>query len=368
MDITLICDPIIGFEGSNRPAIFLAEDLADSHNVSVLSPFICESTEKALLAKGVTPINLRLKFFTKKFGPSVLWLEAWMREAFLKLNSRSLKNKSTIVINFSNVVSIPSKIWYLQGPPSKALEDMEKEFSYILKFFYRALQPFVRYADERLIEYMSKCSSMIIANSKFCASVYSLFGVHVDDVVYPPIDLRVFQPSTSNPSSDYILTYLGKETRYSVLKKLAGTGVKIKAFGSKTPFLAGRLKTSPNIEFLGRLSIKELVDVYSNALFTVFPFSHEPFGYIPLESIACGTPVLTYGFQGPGEYIINGLTGWLVESDEELVKLTLWLWKNGYPPRMRIRCVKEASKFDVKFYVGKWREILGKMNGEEFKG
>ena len=87
----------------------------------------------------------------------------------------------------------------------------------------------------------------------------------------------------------------------------------------------------PNIEFLGRLSSSELVDAYSNALFTLFPFTHEPFGYVPLESMACGTPALTYNFQGPSEYVIDGYTGWLARSDDELVQKAAELWKKGYP-------------------------------------
>ncbi len=49
----------------------------------------------------------------------------------------------------------------------------------------------------------------------------------------------------------------------------------------------------------GRVSDDELARLYANAKFTVFPFIHEPFGYVPVESMACGTPpVLTYDKQG----------------------------------------------------------------------
>jgi len=44
---------------------------------------------------------------------------------------------------------------------------------------------------------------------------------------------------------------------------------------------------------------EELIDLYSNALFTLFTFTHELFGYVLVESMACGTSVLTYNRQGP---------------------------------------------------------------------
>jgi glycosyltransferase involved in cell wall biosynthesis len=371
MDIALICDPITSLEGSVRPALCLAEELAKKHNVFVLSPSVHEYIEKRLIAKGITILNLRSKFLTEIFGPSAMWLEAWIREAFLKLNSRRFQNEFPIVINFSNVFSVPSDIWYLQGPPSVALEDMKMEFSWFPRIIYKFLKPFIYHADRRLIRNLNKDSLRIVANSKFCASMYLKFGVHVDDVIYPPIDCSTFKPSTSKPSSDYVLTYFGKETKFSVLSKIADKGVKIKAFGSKAPFLGKKLTTHSNIEFLGRISIKELVKAYSNALFTVFPFSHEPFGYIPLESIACGTPVLTYDFQGPSEYIIDGITGWLVKTNDELVTKAVELWEHGYPYDVRNRCVKEALKFDVKFYIEKWCKILFKTQNakaQHFKG
>jgi glycosyltransferase involved in cell wall biosynthesis len=135
-------------------------------------------------------------------------------------------------------------------------------------------------------------------------------------------------------------------------------GVKIKAFGSKTRSIPEDLLRHSDVEFLGRVNTDELVDLYANALFTLFPFTHEPFGYVPLESMACGTPALTYDIQGPSEYVVDECTGWLAHTDEELEQRSVELWKEGYPQRMRNHCLKEASKFDKKLYAQKWLEML----------
>jgi glycosyltransferase involved in cell wall biosynthesis len=52
---------------------------------------------------------------------------------------------------------------------------------------------------------------------------------------------------------------------------------------------------------------------------------------VSVESVACGTPVLTYNKQGPRESVVDGVMGWLVNSDEELVSLALKIWREGYP-------------------------------------
>jgi glycosyltransferase involved in cell wall biosynthesis len=362
MNFTLVCDIMMDLEGSIRPAMYLARELnARGHSVSMVSPMMSREVEDRLDLAGIIPVNLHAKLAARSSGTSMLWLETWAREAFLRLNSRHTIDESSTVINFSQVISAPSLIWYLQGPPSLALKDMEKELSHGFRIIYDLLRPVIDYADVKLASCMDRRSTLVIANSKFCASMYSSFGVKTDCVIYPPIDCQTFRPSTSTPFSDYILTYFGKETKFSILKIIADLGIKIKAFGSKTPFIPEGLLKHPNVEFLGRVPTGELVDLYSNALFTMFPFTHEPFGYVPLESMACGTPVLTYDFQGPSEYVVNDRTGWLVRTDAELVQKSIELWKEECPSQTRTNCVKAALKFDRRTYIEQWSEILGKL-------
>ena len=363
VDFAFACDVMIDLGGSIRPAMYLANELiSKGHKVSVIAPLMSELVEKGLRVKGIEPVNLRAKMVAKNMGSSLLWLEAWAREAFLKLNSRHIDN-GLYVLNFSQVISAPSLVWYLQGPPSIALKDVEKEFPIGFRVAYHVLKKFIEYADGRLVSHMGEISKFIIANSKYCASMYSSLGVKSNDLIYPPIDCHIFHPSTANPSSDYVLTYLGKETKVSVIKRAASMGIKFKAFGAKMGFLDRGVIEHPNIEFLGRLSTSELVESYSNALFTLFPFTHEPFGYVPLESMACGTPVLTYNLQGPSEYVIDGCSGWLAQLDGDLVRKAIKLWKEGYPSYMRMNCVKEASKFDRSFYLEKWLKVLDGLCG-----
>lgn len=359
MEFTLVCDIMMNLEGSVRPAMYLANDLvARGYEVSMMSPIMSPDVERCLRMKGIKPLNLHAKHVTRNSSLSLLWFETWMHEAFLRLNSRHISDDFGIAINFSQVILTPSLIWYLQGPPSVALRDVEKEFATTYRVAYNILRPVIDYADETLVKKMGRSSAFVIANSKFCASMYSKFGVKAQDIIYPPIDCKIFHPSTSKPSSSYVLTYFGKETRFSVVKAVADTGVKIKAFGSKMSQTDKGLIDHPNIDFLGRISMSELVEAYSNALFTLFPFTHEPFGYVPLESMACGTPVLTYNMQGPRECVIHEHTGWLANTDMELFNLAVNIWKKGYDTNMRSNCRGKASMFDVKKISKEWIKVL----------
>ena len=189
MSFTLACDIMMDLEGSIRPAMYLARELnAKGYRVSMMSPMMTRDVEEHLKAEGINPINLHAKLAAKRSGLSVLWFETWGREAFLRLNSRHVTGDFSTTINFSQVISVPASVWYLQGPPSFALKDMERELSTGFKIAYSFLKPAIDYADSRLINKMGKISSLVIANSKFCASMYSQFGIKVHDVIYPPID------------------------------------------------------------------------------------------------------------------------------------------------------------------------------------
>ncbi len=359
MDFTLACDIMMDLDGSIRPAMYLADALvASGHRVSMISPMMSSDVEECLSSRGIKPVNLNARLFARNFGLSLLWFETWAREAFLRLNSRGVDHDCRVTINFSHTLAVPSTFWYLQGPTSAALRDMENELTLAYKIAYMILRQAVNFADGKLVKEISRESAVAVANSKFCASLYREWGVEAAEIVYPPIDCKLFQPSSASPSGDFVLTYFGKETKFSVIKAVADLGVKIKAFGSKAPFIPKSLIGHPNIDFLGKVSVSKLVDLYSNALFILFSFTHEPFGYIPVESMACGTPTLTYDVQGPSESIIDGHTGWFASSDKEIVSKATKLWKTGYECKVRANCVKEAAKFDKDVYTRKWSDIL----------
>lgn len=361
-DVAVISDIVLGLDGSVKPAWCLAEALAaKGFKVIFASPFISRNIEGYISERGVIPMNLDVKLLIRNIDSSLIWLEVWMREAFLRLNSTGLKLNSNIIVNFSHTISIDSSIWYLQGAPSIALKDIEPYMPLRFKLVYNAIKPLINYSDRKLTEEIYDKTAIAIANSKFCASMYSRWGVKIHSVIYPPVDTDVFHPSTSKPSSDYVLTYFGKETKFDVIKEVADRGVRIKAFGSKIFMVPKYLLRHPNIDFLGRVSTERLVDLYSNALYTIFPFTHEPFGYIPLESMACGTPVLTYGVQGPSEVIIDEATGWLIEDDREFVDKAVELWVDGYDTAIRRICRDRASKFDRARYIEEWMRILDKL-------
>ncbi len=81
------------------------------------------------------------------------------------------------------------------------------------------------------------------------------------------------------------------------------------------------LLDDPLIEYLGPVSERRRAQLMSNALALLLPIQwREPFGMVFIESLACGTPVLTCPRGSVPEIMCDGVTGFMRESDDELAE------------------------------------------------
>jgi glycosyltransferase involved in cell wall biosynthesis len=72
-----------------------------------------------------------------------------------------------------------------------------------------------------------------------------------------------------------------------------------------------------------------LIGLYNRASLTIYTPVREPFGLVPLESMACGTPVIGVDEGGVPETIIHGQTGLLVKRrPQELAEAIITLLKD----------------------------------------
>lgn len=69
------------------------------------------------------------------------------------------------------------------------------------------------------------------------------------------------------------------------------------------------------VEFCVAVSDKELVEHYNRAMLTLYLPVMEPFGFVPLESMACGTPVIGVREAGVRETVCRHDTGLLVDRE-----------------------------------------------------
>ena len=82
------------------------------------------------------------------------------------------------------------------------------------------------------------------------------------------------------------------------------------------PLLAGT-----DVEFLGEIGSRDKDELLGNALGLLLPINWpEPFGLVMIEAIACGTPVIAFNRGSVPEVLDNGVTGYIVDNEDQAVQ------------------------------------------------
>ena len=75
-----------------------------------------------------------------------------------------------------------------------------------------------------------------------------------------------------------------------------------------------------DVKFVLNPTNNELKELYSRCTAVLFSAINEDLGIVPLEGMASSKPVISVNEGGPKETIINGKTGFLVNSQEEMAR------------------------------------------------
>lgn len=167
-------------------------------------------------------------------------------------------------------------------------------------------------------------AARLVANSRFAAErMGRLYRRPADTVVYPGVDLALFRPGGERDGG-YAVT-VGRLSSEKGLDRLFASwstlaDVPLHVVGSGTTEEVQRLRrlAPPGVVFRGPLAPHALAAVYQAARLAVFAPYAEEFGIAPLEALACGTPVIAWREGGAVETMVDGETGFLVRTPDEL--------------------------------------------------
>lgn len=150
------------------------------------------------------------------------------------------------------------------------------------------------------------------ANSHNVAARIRRYYGREASVVHPWVDTAAFTPDAAATREDFylIISALVPYKRIDLaIRAVQRLGRRLVIIGSgverkRLERLAGKSRVS----FEGWQSQARLVETLRRTRALLFP-GEEDFGIVPLEAMACGTPVVAYGAGGALETVIDGETG-----------------------------------------------------------
>jgi len=184
-----------------------------------------------------------------------------------------------------------------------------------------------------------KDADVIIAISRYTKSCMAGNGIRGDNIkiLANPVDTSLFFPKDIDqvlldkldlPGGRILLTvsrvdideqYKGHDIILDALQMLDDNFIwLVVGSGNQLPQLQARVEElglSARVRITGRASDKELIDYYNLCDLFIMPSKREGFGFVFLEALACGKPVIAGNRDGSREPLMDGKLGFLVNPD-----------------------------------------------------
>lgn len=155
-----------------------------------------------------------------------------------------------------------------------------------------------------------KSARVVLANSNFSRdNIGKAYGIKAY-VCYLGVDVRKFQPLGIKKAQDIL--FVGEKTAIEGHDLLEQT---LKLYKEK-PSVAYVIRN----EMGEGISEEKLIRVINRSKIILALSKNEPFGLIPIESMACEVPVIAVNEGGFKESVANGKTGFLIDRKQEKLK------------------------------------------------
>jgi glycosyltransferase involved in cell wall biosynthesis len=203
------------------------------------------------------------------------------------------------------------------------------EFHCVFDPLYRPFKSFLQHFYHQLLVKRFESASFQLADAITAisastkSSLESVFKLPDVQLIYLWVDTQKYKPlgkSGDRKKRPFRLLFVGNLSKRKgadllepIMQRL-GNGFELR-------FTAGMRKKKrssllDNMTPLGRLSEKELIDEYQKCDALLFPSRFEGFGYVALEAMSCGKPVVATDSSSIPEVVENGVSGLLCPTDD----------------------------------------------------
>lgn len=237
----------------------------------------------------------------------------------------------------------------------------ELKYNSLLKKLIPPLLTRIRIWDRIAADRVDK----FIANSRTVQKRIAKYYNRKSNIIQPPVETQRFY--ISKPENYFLAggRLVGYKRFDIIVQAFNKLGLPLKIFGEGPEFENIKSLAKQNVELLGKVTDKELKELYSKAVAFIHP-QEEDFGIMAVESMAAGRPVIAYAKGGALETISNNKTGKFFEDQEwESLADTIIRFKpEEYNP---YEIKSHACQFDVENFKKRIKNYISE-SCQEFQG
>ena len=271
------------------------------------------------------------------------------------------------------------KIYYCHTPPRYIFDLRERYLEKIPRFLHAFAHMIL---DRKAEKYKKLLANMdvIITNSETVQKRLYDFTGYESEIIYPPTDTDKFKivngelwTTEQEKSEIYHLPFTIKNyfLSFARLSPPKRVDLIVDAFldmpeknlvftyGKNDPMredIFAKICNSKNIKAIESPTDDELIHLIQWATATIYIPVEEDFGMSPVESMACGTPVIGAREGWLLETIIEWETGLLIEVNKENLKTAIRKMTPAYAESLCAKCVERAGEFSLEKFDSKIRE------------
>lgn len=249
-------------------------------------------------------------------------------------------------------------ICYMHTPMRYAWDDCQKYtedfgFPKIIKKFVPFAMNYIRLWDKISADRVDR----FIANSNFVAKRIKKYYRKDSIVINPPVAVDNFYISQSRGNYFLMVGRLIAYKRHDIaIRAFNKLKLPLKIIGRGPEMKRLERMAGPNIEFLGRVSEKDLPEYYAECRAFMFP-QEEDFGIVAMEAMASGRPLIAYRGGDIVEHMEEGKTGIFFEkqSPDDIIGAVEKFREEDYDPEY-IR--SQVLKFDREIFKSKIKDYI----------
>lgn len=312
--------------GTEKYLIRTVEYLRKEHEIKIYTmkydPKVWPEVKKLVIDLGEPWFLKRIK--NRKASATLIALA-------MKLQSRKIPNNYDLYnthIFPANFVHKKPQVWTCQEPArmlydlyNETLKELNSIEKIIAKIYFPLLKIWDKIETKRNVDHL-------IANSNYMKEYLERIYKKPTTKIYPGVEKEYFKIKKKKTNTILAIGRLYRAKRINLtikafslaLKKHKEINLEIIGKGPEEESLkklVKELKIQDKIKFLNEVNDKILKEAYAKAKIILYTPIREPFGIIPIESMASGTPIIAINEGGPKETIVNGKTGFLVKADEK---------------------------------------------------